>query len=224
MASLKTWTRGFARWIRTLFATSEHRPAIVDDKYNANAALYRITDDGIPGCVELWKVVHRSGNGDLAVILLNIALLRQELGLRGGGDRSHTEPWQNQLSRRLAIELKTQSGVEGSHFVVALWLRDRTLRDPKGRRYRVPAADLVGAWACDFQGLAGTLTGDRYAKQIVKVVAYKIFRTADVTTVSWAEFIGIFPWLEWLDFYGKHYISSDHILQPKASSSRKERV
>jgi hypothetical protein len=186
----------------------------VADEYNANAALYRITDDGVPGCVELWKIIHREYRGDLVLTLLDIAQLKQELGMRGNGsDRSRAEPWQNQLSRRLSLELEAQNHVDGSHVVVVLWLRDKTRQDQKGRSYSVPDADLVGAWVCEFQGVSGSLAGNRHAKQILQVVSYKLFRTA-AQNIEWGEFIRIFPWLEWFDFYAKHYIWENHVLQP----------
>ncbi len=213
MGSVRTWARGFARWIKSLLGSVEHRPTIVADTYNANTALYRIEDPDIPGCVELWKIVRRQSSGDLILVLLDRAQLRQELGIRCSLARTHSEPWQTQLSRRLATELKTQADVDGSHLVVVCWMRDRALVDPKGRRYRVPTANLIGAWICEFQGEAGAIRGNRYASQIVKVIAYKIFNT-QLELLTWEEFIDSIPWLEWLDLFAKHYIWRDHVLQP----------
>lgn len=228
MASFKQWAREFARWIGKFFGASERQITIVADEYNRDAAIYRIADDGIPGCVELWKIVHRKSNGDLVLILLDIAQLRQDLGLRNPGVQPHSEPWQNKLSRQLAVELKTQADVDSSHMVIVLWLRDRTLIDPKGRSYRVPAANLVGAWCCELQGATGSIAGNRYAQQIIKVAAYKIFKTTSFQLLTWEEFVDAIPWLEWLDAYAKHYIWAEHTLQPrrptKKSPSRSRKI
>lgn len=220
MANLRTWTREFVHWIRSFFTSDEHKPTIISDEYNAFAALYRINDENIPGSIELWKIIRKQSSSDIVLILLDRALLRQQLGVSTPGKRTRHEPWQNKLSRRLASELKTQSGVDGSHVIVVLRIHDRTGIDTKGRNYRVPHADLVGCWAADLQGAIGTLSGNRYASHILKQIAYRIFkaevRKGDWEVVStWEEFVDAVPWLQWLDEIAKHYLGHDHVLQPQ---------
>lgn len=220
MATFRTWTREFVQWIKHFFGgADQHRPTIVADEYNAFAALYRINDEDIPGCVELWKVVRRKSTSDLVLILLDRALLREQLGASNSGKRTRHEPWQTKLSRRLATELKTQGNVDGSHVIVVLRLHDRTGIDTKGRSYRMPVANLVGSWVADLQGGIGTLYGNRYASHILKMVAYRIFKAevkkGDWEEVkTWEEFVDSVPWLEWLDEIAKHYLGHDHVLQP----------
>lgn len=219
MANFATWTREFVQWIKSFFRSDEHRPVVVDEQYNAFAALYRINDEGIPGSIELWKIVRRKSASDLVLILLDRALLRQQLGSSNSGKRTRHEPWQTKLSRRLATELKAQSSVDGTHVIVILRLRDRTGIDTKGRSYRVPHAEFVGCWVADLQGAIGTLSGNRYASHICKQIAYRIFR-AEVKkgdweeTATWEEFVDTVPWLQWLDEIAKHYLGHDHVLQP----------
>lgn len=215
MASFTTWARGFARWIKNFLGRSDDRkPTIVAEEYNDWAALYQVTDDGIPGCVALWKIVHRHANADLIFMLIDVARLRQELGVRSSGAPARREPWQNTLSRQLALELKAQCDVDASHLVVICWLKQEQKADPKGRRYSLPTAVFVGGWLCDLQGVSGTIAGDRYASQIVKIIAYKIFRTQATRLVTWEEFVNAFPWLDRLDFWARYYLGQTHILQP----------
>jgi len=215
VSTFRTWAREIAHWLKSLLGYSD-RPhhEIFAEEYHANAALYRIHDADIPGCVELWKIVRRKQGSDLIVVLLDIAQLKQELGVRNTGARSRTEHWQSKLSRQLATELKAQSSVEGSHLIVVCWMCDRAGVDKKGRRYRVPVAVLVGAWTCELQGIMGSLNGNRIAIAVVKGAAYKLFRAKNANPLIWERFVNQAPWLEWFDAYAKHYLGHDHVLQP----------
>lgn len=192
---------------------------MLEEFYSDHAALYRLHDPSIPGCVEIWRIVHKSASGDLALVLIDLALLRQEIGNQRRSE-SFLEPWQNKLAGELERTIAAQADVDASHLWLTTWIKPERRTDRRSRRYSVPVANLVGCWAIDLQGASGSIAGNRYASQIARAMAKRILNWESTRLNSWEDFVNAIPWLLWLEAYSQKVIHSEHTLRPIKKSRK----
>lgn len=212
-----SWAVGVAQWLRQWFGRKPkyHRPIVLEEIYSKHAALYRLHDRSIPGCVEVWKIVHRQSSADLAIILIDLAALREDLHEQRRHSKQHRlEAWQNRLAGELESAIEAQAYVDASHLWMVTWIKQESRRDKRGRLFSVPTAHLIGVWAVDLQGGPGIFAGNRHASAIARHCAKKILNWEATELNAWEDFVNAIPWLRWLEVFTQKIIFSEHVLQP----------
>ncbi|MDX2215498.1 MAG: hypothetical protein SFY66_19700 [Oculatellaceae cyanobacterium bins.114] len=216
--------RRLLRWMRrSLGVEQPHKPSGIIEARTERATLWRAFSDE-PGVCSYWQICHEDASSDLAISIISVAQLREDLGR--GSDRlpsSATRPG-SKFKDEFEIYLKSIGGLDSrfiSHIFVVAWRsRIPRKRSKAGERpsYLVrPIAAIPG----DFQGISNAwASGDRYAIKIAEVIAKRLLRMTPTESVGWEEIINGVQWLDWLEFYAARALGKSHVFQPRRNNGK----
>lgn len=210
------------RWLRIAGNSPEPSPLGTKEASTFEATLWKIESDepGVtePGVVVAYWVVHTSASRDLAIALINLSKLREDL--RGKRNRNSTDPvrltsratFRAELNRYIEQDT-TLAREQLTHIFVVAWQS----RVPDANRfYKV---NPVVAIPCDLVGASvGWGAGDRYSKAITRAIAHQLLRLKVRQDESWEFFVSQIDWLGWLEDYARHQFGPNHTLQPRRAS------
>lgn len=203
-------------WLRTIGHSPEPTPPGIKTASTPDATLWKLNSRE-PGVVAAYWVVHRDAARDLAIALINIAVLREDLARndpRSGSDPlriTSRSTFRAELNRYLAEDNQINLTAI-THIFVVTWQG----RQPD-ERHRYPVAPIC-AIPCDLQGLTFAWTaGDRYASNITEAMAKQLLRLRTRQGESWEFFVSRINWVGWLDSYAKMRFGPNHVLQPRKS-------
>lgn len=215
------WLKQFLKWLRRLLGTPTARNPIeiVEQYHNSGSvSVLRLNDPTIPGAVDLWRIDRHHERTKFFICIINVAKLREELGLLG--DRELGSPSRRGLAHSLWQQIAAQSDILATHYWISGWDKEFNGTDIQGRRYHSHRVCDLNLLACDLQGAAGPFVGDRYAtryaRQIIKRLAADEFREL-AHHRTWAAAVKAINWQPWLEGMSrsKDGISDTHVLCPK---------
>lgn len=201
-------------WLRSIGRAPEPTPPGTRIAATVDCTLWRLNSTE-PGVVAAWWVVHRGASRDLAIALINVAQLREDLARndpRRGTDAlllTSRAAFRAELNRYLAQDsgLRRESI---THIFVAAW-QGRTPNAAK--QYQVSP---ICAIPCDLQGLSFAWTaGDRFAVAITEAMARQLLRLQVRHGESWEGFVNRIDWAGWLADYARRQFGENHVLQPR---------
>ncbi|MBD2156250.1 hypothetical protein [Leptolyngbya sp. FACHB-16] len=208
----------FFRWLRaSVGAKPEALPPGTKIATNNGIVLWRLESDE-PGVVAAWWIVNQYANRDLAIALINLARLREDLATGTGNlNRGTADPLQLTSRKSFRAELNHYLAEDEdlnlraiSHiFVVAFQGRTPNAN----RHYKV---EPLCAIPCDLQGIGGAWAiGDRRAMAITEAMARQLLRLSVPAGEPWENYISRIDWLGWLQDYTRHQFGNAHVLQPR---------
>lgn len=212
--ALSGLVRRLLSWIRAVGHSPEPTPPGIKAATTPDATLWKLNSRE-PGVVSAWWVVHRDARQDLAIALINIAVLREDLARndpRRGSDPlriTSRSTFRAELNRYLAEDAKLNLTAI-THIFVVTWQG----RQPDDR-HRYPVEPIC-AIPCDLQGLTFAWTaGDRYASRITEAMARQLLKLKTRRGESWEFFVSQINWVGWLEDYARMSFGQNHVLQPK---------
>lgn len=220
--ALSSWLKDFLKQLRRLLGfSSVERPRIrILEEYHADGiSVLRLADPSIAGCVDLWRIDRHHERSKFFLCLINVSLLREDLGLLRTSLDAFANTRAGTLADSLREQFQEQADILSTHFWITGWHKEFEGIDPKGRHYRSQRTVDVCVVACDLQGGSGVYAGDRHAlrfsRKIIVQLAANEFREYSHSNKNWQNAVRSIDWVQWLDGLGRTYIDLTHVLQPK---------
>jgi hypothetical protein len=221
------WLNGFIKWLKKSLGFKSDRPTlrILEEYHDDGISVFRIADDSIPGCCELWRIDRHRERIKFFICCLNIRQLRADLALLGGsGDIAKSRG--GGLVGNIEQQIQQQSSIAASHYWITGWHKSFSGVDKRGRNYQSQRTTDVQLMAVDLQGAADEFAGDKYvrrfARKIIKQLAANEFRELEYHR-TWQSAVKAIDWVQWLKglSQSKNGINPEHVLQPLKPNRKK---
>lgn len=231
----RSWITRLVQWLKSSlgFRPSVSQVCKLEEFFTDKIALYRLSDPTLPGCVALWRFDHQDINRSFFICVINLAKYHDDVGTTASDAdathqtiiRSFTASSGPSLADSIQTQLDAQVDILGTHLWITGWRRNSTRIDSQGRYYPTSLLSKVQVLKCDLQGVAGYLTGDRYAHRLTRIIAYQIAKIVPKDGATWEQIVNLVNWYEWLEAYAhsKYGIHPEHILQPRRSRTTYKR-